>query len=108
MWCPSQRVGEVWKETMHNGENTESVTIESVLQGENLTAAWRAVETNQGAAGVDGMGIKQAREHLRTHWEAIASKLMDGAYRPAAVRAVEIPKPQGGTRTLVSRMYRIE
>ncbi len=100
MWCPSQHVGEVWKETMHNGENTESVTIESVLQKENLTAAWRAVESNQGAAGVDGMGIKQAREHLRTHWEAIASKLMDGAYRPAAVRAVEIPKPQGGTRTL--------
>jgi RNA-directed DNA polymerase len=26
--------------------------------------------------------------------------LLDGAYMPAAVRKVEIPKPNGGTRTL--------
>jgi group II intron reverse transcriptase/maturase len=85
---------------MHNGENTEAVTIESVLQSENLTAAWRAVEANRGAAGVDGMDVKQTREHLRGHWDSIVGKLTGGEYRPAAVRAVEIPKPQGGTRTL--------
>lgn len=85
---------------MHNGENTEAVTIESVLQAENLKAAWRAVETNRGAAGVDGMDVKQTREHLRVHWNGIAGKLIAGQYRPAAIRAVEIPKPQGGTRQL--------
>lgn len=85
---------------MHNGENTEAVTIESVLQAENLEAAWRAVETNRGAAGVDGMDVKQTREHLRVHWDGIAGKLTTGEYRPAAIRAVEIPKPQGGTRKL--------
>lgn len=85
---------------MHNGENTEAVTIESVLQAENLKAAWRTVETNRGAAGVDGMDVKQTREHLRVHWDGIAGKLMAGEYRPAAIRAVEIPKPQGGTRQL--------
>jgi RNA-directed DNA polymerase len=85
---------------MHNGEDTEAVTIESVLQRENLTAAWRAVEANQGAAGVDGLDIKQTQEHLRDHWEGMAGKLIGGEYRPAAVRAVKIPKPQGGTRTL--------
>jgi RNA-directed DNA polymerase len=46
------------------------------------------------------MGIKQTQEHLRAHWEAIAGKLIGGHYRPAAIRAVDIPKPQGGTRTL--------
>jgi RNA-directed DNA polymerase len=85
---------------MHNGENTEAVTIESILQSENLTAAWRAVETNCGAAGVDGMNVKQTREHLREHWDAIAGKLTAGEYLPAAIREVEIPKPQGGTRRL--------
>ena len=85
---------------MHNGENTEAVTIESILQSENLTAAWRAVETNCGAAGVDGMNVKQTREHLREHWDAIAGKLTAGEYLPAAIREVEIPKPQGGTRQL--------
>ena len=93
-------IGAIRCKKMHNGENTEAVTIESVLQRENLTAAWRAVETNQGAAGVDGLDIKQTREHLREHWEGMAGKLIGGEYRPAAVRAVQIPKPQGGTRTL--------
>ena len=74
--------------------------MESVLQRENLTAAWRAVEANRGAAGVDGMDVKQTREHLREYWERIAGKLTEGEYRPAAIRAVEIPKPQGGMRML--------
>ena len=30
----------------------------------------------------------------------IAEKLLKGEYRPAAIRAVEIPKPQGGKRML--------
>lgn len=85
---------------MHNGENTDAVTMESVLQRENLQAAWWAVETNQGAAGVDGMGIKETKAHLMAHWKAIAGKLTGGEYHPAAVLAVEIPKPQGGIRTL--------
>ncbi len=85
---------------MHNGENTEAVTMESVLCKENLKAAWRTVETNRGSAGVDGMNVKCTQEHLRKHWKSAAEKLVAGEYRPAAIRAVEIPKPQGGVRTL--------
>jgi group II intron reverse transcriptase/maturase len=85
---------------MHNGENTEPVTLEAMLEPENLEAAWRSVRTNQGAAGVDGMGVKETEAHLREHWETMAGKLTRGEYRPASVRAVEIPKPQGGVRTL--------
>lgn len=85
---------------MNNEENTEAVTMESVLQRENLMAAWRAVKSNQGAAGVDGMDVEQTHEHLKEHWAGIAGKLLGGEYRPAAVRAVQIPKTQGGTRML--------
>ncbi len=85
---------------MHNEENTEAVTMESVLQRENLMAAWRAVKSNQGAAGVDGMDVKRTQEHLKEHWDGIAGKLLGGECRPAAVRAVQIPKPQGGMRML--------
>lgn len=85
---------------MSNEENTDAVTMESVLQRENLRAAWRAVKANQGAAGVDGMDVGRTHEHLKEHWDGIAGKLIGGEYRPAAVRAVQIPKPQGGTRTL--------
>lgn len=85
---------------MHNEENTGAVTMESILQRENLRTAWREVEANRGAAGVDGMGIKETDYHLRKHWESIAEKLKAGEYRPAAIRAVEIPKAQGGVRVL--------
>jgi RNA-directed DNA polymerase len=81
-------------------EEAETATLEAVLSKENLRAAWLAVKTNGGAAGVDGMDIEQTEAHLREHWEAIEAKLLGGEYRPAAVRAVEISKASGGTRTL--------
>jgi RNA-directed DNA polymerase len=76
------------------------VTLESVLEGGNLKRAWKAVKANAGAAGVDGRDIQQTRSHLKAHWESIAQKLKAGQYRPGAIRAVPIPKPNGGTRTL--------
>ena len=85
---------------MRNGENTETATLEAVLSRENLTAAWLAVKANQGAAGVDGLNVGQSLIHLREHWETIKGKLLCGDYQPAAVRAVEIPKANGGVRTL--------
>ena len=85
---------------MHNEENKEAASLEAVLQTDNLTAAWRAVKANRGAAGVDGMDVSQAQAHLKAHWGVVAQKLLAGEYRPAAVRAVEIPKPQGGVRVL--------
>jgi RNA-directed DNA polymerase len=76
------------------------VTMEAVLERENLRAAYLAVKANRGAPGIDGMGVGEMKAHLQKHWESIAAKLLGGQYRPAAVRAVEIPKASGGTRRL--------
>lgn len=81
-------------------EEAETARLEAVLSRENLRAAWLAVKANGGAAGVDGMDIERTEAHLGEHWEAIEAKLLGGEYRPAAVRAVDIPKASGGTRTL--------
>lgn len=78
----------------------EGPTLLQILEPENLQTAWRQVKANDGAAGVDGMDVKRSEVHLKAHWETIAAKLQSGRYRPAAVRAVEIPKPNGGVRTL--------
>lgn len=85
---------------MPNETTTREATLETVLASDNLRAAWRAVKANDGAAGVDGMSIQQTEVHLREHWETIRGKLLNGAYAPAAVRAVDIPKANGGVRTL--------
>lgn len=75
-------------------------TLETVLVRENLRRAWLAVKANSGAGGVDGMTIEQTRQHLKEHKETILKKLREGTYRPGALRAKEIPKPNGKKRVL--------
>jgi RNA-directed DNA polymerase len=81
-------------------EATKEPTLERVLDKENLRAAWLAVKANNGAPGVDGMDIGKTEAHLRKHWDKIEAKLTFGDYQPGAARAVDIPKSNGGTRTL--------
>jgi retron-type reverse transcriptase len=38
--------------------------------------------------------------NLRELWDVISQKLRSGDYKPGAVRAVNIPKPNGGERAL--------
>lgn len=76
------------------------VTMEQVLDRENLRAAYLAVKANDGAPGVDGMSVDAMNSHIRKHWESMERKLLEGKYQPAAVRAVEIPKNSGGVRML--------
>ena len=85
---------------MLNEQTTDLATIETVLGAENMRLAWKAVKANGGSAGVDGMGITTSERHLRKHWVVIEAKLLSGQYEPGAVRAVEIPKANGGVRTL--------
>ena len=79
---------------------TDAVNLELILSKENMASAWAAVERNDGAAGVDRKSIAQTKAHLQRHWEGIRETLLKDSYKPAAVRAVEIPKASGGTRTL--------
>src|SRR5574337_767414 len=39
-------------------------------------------------------------QYLKTAWADIRARLLDGSYRPSAVRRVGIPKPGGGQREL--------
>ena len=78
----------------------ESGLMEAVCERGNLMRAYQRVVGNKGAAGVDGIGVAGFKDHLKQHWPTIKDKLLTGAYMPSPVRRVEIPKPQGGTRTL--------
>ena len=74
--------------------------FEQVLSSENLSAAWRQVRANKGAAGVDGVEVSDFPTFYRKHWEKIERKLKDGTYRPSPVRRVFLPKPDGSQRAL--------
>ena len=74
--------------------------FERMLGRENMLKALRAVETNRGAGGIDGMEVGQLRGFLKEHWAGIKERLLTGSYEPQPVRRVDIPKPGGGTRML--------
>ena len=75
--------------------------FERVLQRDNLSAAWKRVRANQGAAGIDGMTIDDFPAWARNgHWARVTTELATGRYKPSPVRRVEIDKPDGGTRQL--------
>jgi RNA-directed DNA polymerase len=83
-----------------HGDVQEQTMMEQVLASENLRKAWHRVKTNAGAPGIDGMTVEAFSAFCRKHWPRIRSALMEGTYRPAPVRRVFIPKPDGTQRPL--------
>lgn len=71
-----------------------------VFSDSNVRDAVQRVRENRGAAGVDGMSVDQALDYLSVHWDRIRESLDAGTYKPAPVREVIIPKPDGGKRML--------
>lgn len=74
--------------------------LEQILSKWNIDKALGQVIRNKGAGGIDGMQTDELRDYLSTNWQSLRLKLLEGSYKPSAVRKVEIPKPQGGVRML--------
>jgi len=74
--------------------------MEEAVEEENLTKALKKVLANKGAPGVDGMTVEELPDYLSTHWGRIREELLSATYKPAPVSKVDIPKREGGTRTL--------
>jgi RNA-directed DNA polymerase len=97
----TERARQTSAATEENTQPEATKLLEEVLRRENLIAALKRVKSNKGAPGTDGMTVEELPDHLRTHWPRIRKELLDGTYRPAPARRVEIPKPNGkGTRPL--------
>ena len=86
--------------TRTKAEVATTSLMEAVVERGNLMLAYQRVVENKGAAGVDAVTVSELKDHLKRHWPTIRARLLAGEYRPMAVRRVDIPKPQGGMRTL--------
>ena len=86
--------------TRTKAEVATTSLMEAVVERGNLKLAYQRVVENKGAAGVDELTVSELKDHLKRHWPRIRARLLAGAYWPMAVRRVDIPKPQGGVRTL--------
>lgn len=74
--------------------------MECVVEGGNMQRAYQQVVRNHGAPGVDGLRTEDLKGWLQANWQSVKKALLDGTYLPRAVRRVNIPKPNGGVRTL--------
>lgn len=62
--------------------------------------AYKLVKANKGAAGVDEQSIQKFEENLKDNLYKIWNRMSSGSYFPPPVKAVEIPKKNGGVRIL--------
>lgn len=62
--------------------------------------AFKAVKANAGAAGVDKQSIEQFEQELKNNLYKIWNRMSSGTYFPPPVKAVAIPKKDGGERIL--------
>jgi len=75
--------------------------MEQVVDLGNMRSAYRrVVESRGGAPGVDDVPVSELRGWLKENWPSVKAALLEGRYLPQPVRAVDIPRPSGGKRTL--------
>lgn len=71
-----------------------------VFSKENIERAIYLVCKNKGAPGTDGMTVYELEDWWKEHGGDQERFIRNLHYRPKPVRKVDIPKPNGGTRTL--------
>ena len=62
--------------------------------------AYKRVKANQGSAGVDKESITEFEKRRKDNLYKIWNRISSGTYFPPPVKAVTIPKKQGGERVL--------
>jgi RNA-directed DNA polymerase len=67
---------------------------------QTVMAAYKKVKANPGSAGVDGKDFEKYEENLKNNLYKLWNRMSSGSYFPKPVKAVEIPKKDGGTRRL--------
>ena len=75
--------------------------LDRIYRSDVLWEAWRRVQRNKGAAGVDRVTLAAVEGYGAERLLAeLQHDLRSGRYRPQPVRRVAIPKPKGGVRPL--------
>jgi len=75
--------------------------FDRIYRSDVLWEAWRRVQRNKGAAGVDRVTLAAVEVYgVERLLAELQRDLRSGSYRPQPVRRVVIPKPRGGVRPL--------
>ena len=62
--------------------------------------AYKSVSSNKGSSGIDGVDMDTYSSDVGGNLYRLWNRMSSGSYFPKAVKLVEIPKPNGGSRPL--------
>jgi len=71
-----------------------------VISKQVVWDAFQRVKANHGAAGVDAQSVEAFEQDLKNNLYKVWNRMSSGTYFPPPVRAVAIPKKDGGERIL--------
>jgi RNA-directed DNA polymerase len=91
----------LWAAAKQSSGRRFHALYDRIHRSDVLWEAWQRVRANRGAAGVDGLTLAAVEDYgPHRMLGELAADLRAGVYRPAPVRRVEIPKPDGRMRPL--------
>lgn len=91
----------LWVAAKRSSGRRFHAVYDRIGRGDVLAEAWKRVRANRGAAGVDRETLAEVEAYgAERMLRELQERLDGGRYRPAPVRRVEIPKPDGGVRPL--------
>ena len=67
-----------------------------IISKDLVWVAYQKVKANKGAPGVDEQSVAAFEKDLKNNLYKVWNRMSSGSYFPPPVRAVEIPKPNGG------------
>jgi group II intron reverse transcriptase/maturase len=79
-----------------NADLSAERLLEEILDKDNMNSAFKKVQSNKGAGGIDKMEVDELLQYLKENGQQLLEAIKDGKYRPNPVRRVEIPKEEKG------------
>src|SRR5437660_7862236 len=96
-----QLQNQLWAAAKQSPGRRFHALYDRIHRSDVLWEAWERVRANRGAAGVDAMTLEAVEDYgVGRMLDEVSPDLRAGTYRPAPVRRVEIPKPDGSKRPL--------
>ena len=89
----------LWSTAKRQPERRFHALYDRIYRRDVLWEAWRRVQRNRGAAGIDALTLADVEQMgVETFLEELGTHLRAGSYRPVAVRRRYIPKADGRQR----------
>ena len=79
-----------------------TVCLADVLSPDTFLEAWEKVYSNQGAGGIDGVSLHDFKADLEQNLITLRNEVEHDSYHPLPLLRVEIDKPSGDGKRLLS------